>query len=185
MTRLALILLLATSAAAQNRAITPFIGAQGGGELEINNERYTVDTAPAFGLMLSFDRGRGRILDFVYAHQDTEAGPADVTVDVAQVGGRYLLRRDLRANPYIAATVGATHIGAGVANALRVSAAGGAGVEIRVTPGLAITVDGRLYTTLFGDRAHFECDNSVVCMTDVSGRMFQQFVGSAGLTIRF
>ena len=185
MIRFALLLLVATSALAQSRAITPFLGVQGGGELEIDNEKYTVDTAPAFGVMLSFDRGRGRILDFLYSHQDSEAGPSDVTVDVAQVGGRYLLRTDRRANPYIAATVGATHIGTGVADALRVSFAGGAGVEIRVTPGLAITVDGRLYTTLFGDRAHFECDNTIVCSTNVSGRMFQQFVGSAGLTIRF
>ena len=185
MTRLALILALTTSVMAQDRAIIPFAGVQAGGELFIDFEKQPVDAAPVFGALLSFDRGGGRILDFLVSRQETEAGEAGVTVDLLQVGGRYLLRRDQRASPYIAATVGATRIGTGTIEALRLSFAGGAGAEIRIRPGLALLVDGRLYTTLFDDRGSFECDDTVVCVTGISGDGFHQFAGFAGLAFRF
>src|SRR5687768_9152979 len=143
MTRFVLILFFTASALAQTREITPFIGFQGGGELVIDNDEQSLESAPAFGVMLSFDRGRGRMLDFVVAHQDTEVESADVTIDVFQIGGRYLLRREQRAMPYIAATVGATRVASGDASAVQLSFAGGVGADIRLTPRTALRFDGR------------------------------------------
>lgn len=183
MSRMALLLLLALPVAAQE--VTPFLGLQAGGALLIDGEEYRVDAGPAFGVTLGFDRGRGRVLDVLVARQQSEAGPADVAVHVVQAGGRYYLRRERFATPYIAATIGATHIAAGQADALALSFAGGGGVDLNITPGLAIRFDGRLYTSLFGDRASFDCRNNFGCATETSGRLFQQFIGSAGLAIRF
>ena len=80
MTRLALILLFALSTLAQTREITPFAGVQGSGKLDLDSEEQSVATAPAFGVMVSFDRGRGRMLDVVASHQETSVRTADVSV---------------------------------------------------------------------------------------------------------
>lgn len=183
MRRIALLLLLALPMAAQE--VTPFIGVQAGGALFIDGAESGVEAGPAFGVTLGFDRGRGRMLDFLVARQQTEAGAADVSVDVVQAGGRYYLRRERFAAPYIAATLGATRIVAGEAEALALSFAGGGGVDLNVSPRMALRFDGRLYTSLFGDRTSFDCRNAFGCATETSGRMFQQVIGSVGLAIRF
>ena len=185
MTRLILILVFAASALSQTREITPFAGFQAGGKLDVDNEEQSVASAPAFGAMLSFDRGRGRMLDFVVSHQETSVSTADLSVTTFHLGGRYFLRRDQRAMPYIAATAGGTRVGSGDAEAFQFSFAGGLGADIRLSPRTALRLDGRLYTTLFGDRANFNCGGDGVCVTDIGGELFQQFIGSAGLAIRF
>lgn len=185
MTRLLPILFFAASVAGQGREITPFIGVQGGGALVIDSDEQSLQISPALGAMLSFDRGRGRMLDLVIAHQDTEAETADVSVDYFQIGGRYFLRRDQRTMPYIAATVGGTRVASGDASAVQFSFAGGVGADIRLTARTALRFDGRLFTTLFSDRLEFECRDVGVCVTGIGGELFQQFIGSAGLAIRF
>lgn len=183
--RLAFVLLFATSALAQSHEITPFVGFQAGGKLEIDSEEQSLASAPALGLTLSFDRGRGRMLDFVISHQETSVPTADVSLTTFHVGGRYFLRRDQRAMPYIAATVGGTRLGSGDAETIQFSFAGGLGADIRLTPRTALRFDGRLYTTLFTDRARFDCIDDGVCVTGIGGDLLQQFIGSAGLAIRF
>jgi len=185
MSRFALILFFAASTLAQTREITPFAGLSAGGKLEIDNEEQALASAPVFGAMLSFDRGRGRMLDFVVAHEETSVATADVSVTVLHAGGRYFLRREQRTMPYIAATLGGTRVASGNAEAIQFSFAGGLGADIRLGPRMALRLDGRLYTTLFGDRAEFECRDVGVCVTGISGDLFQQFIGSAGLAIRF
>lgn len=185
MNRIVLVLLVAASAAGQSREVTPFIGLQGGGALFIDREERSLDAGPVVGATLSFDRGRGRMLDFVVARQETEAGDTDVSVDVLQMGGRYFFTRDRWAMPYIAATIGGTRIAAGSAEAVRFSFAAGLGADLRLTPRSALRFDGRLYTTLFPDRAEFECRDAGVCVTGSAGEMFRQFIGSVGLGIRF
>lgn len=185
MTRLIVSLLFAASALAQTREITPFAGLQAGGELHIDNGKQTLAAAPAFGAMLSFDRGRGRMLDFVVSHQETSVSTADISITALHAGGRYFLRRDQRTMPYIAATAGGTRVASGNGEAIQFSFAGGLGADIRLGPRTALRLDGRLYTTLFGDRVDFECRGVGVCVTGISGELFQQFIGSAGLAIRF
>jgi hypothetical protein len=184
-TRLALILLFALSTLAQTREITPFAGVQGGGKLDLDSEEQSVATAPAFGVMVSFDRGRGRMLDVVASHQETSVRTADVSVSTLHLGGRYFFHRDRRTMPYIALTAGGTRVASGDADAIQFSFAGGLGTDIRLSERAALRLDGRLYTTLFSDRANFSCDDSGACVTGIGGDLFQQFIGSAGLAIRF
>src|SRR5688500_14223618 len=142
MTRFAMILLFAASALAQTREITPFLGLQAGGKLDIDREEQSLASAPAFGLTLSFDRGRGRMLDFVVSHQETSVPTADVSITTLHLGGRYFLRREQRTMPYIAATVGGTRVGSGDAEAIQFSFAGGLGADVRLTPRTALRLDG-------------------------------------------
>src|SRR5438128_8753514 len=77
----------ASSAAfAQFSELTPLVGYQQGGGYD----------SGMFGLMGSFDRGRGRKLDLIVSHQKK--------VDYFQIGGRYLFHPEQRVDPYIGVT---------------------------------------------------------------------------------
>lgn len=194
MRKILALMLLAVPAFGQTGEITPLIGFQSGGAIRIAGESAPLDVAPAFGVMLSFDRGRGRKLDFLVVGQQTQGEVQDpfvppVTVGLGvtyfQFGGRAVIHPDATTRPYVALTLGGTYLNAGGADALQPSGAAGGGVDIELTPKVALRFDGRFHATLFATAGAFSCDGGGTCSTSTTGGLFVQFTGMTGLVFRF
>jgi opacity protein-like surface antigen len=180
---------------AQSREITPFAGIRYGGSVASQGRSGDVDSSADFGLMLSFQRDPQAVLDFVLSHQSSAGDLSDfyvtqredVGVTYAQVGGRYLFHPEAKLDPYIAVTVGATRIAVAGDWAIAFSFAGGAGVDIRMTPRTAIRLDGRYYTTLRDTATQIDCSVGTggQCSLFSSGRNFTQVALTAGLAVKF
>lgn len=190
-----LVFLVTTAASAQLSEVTPFAGVQTGGVVELDEENNDMNSAPAFGVMVTFDRGRGRKLDLVVSHQSTRAErqdpfepfvSTDVSVTTFQIGGRYFWDPDRRIAPYVAATGGGTYLTVGGADGLYFSFALGGGVDVPLSARTALRFDGRFHTTLIGDRVEIACtDSGQSCSGMAQGAQFIQFTASTGLVIRF
>jgi hypothetical protein len=194
--RLFLVLFTTVPLFAQRGEVTPFVGWQEGGAVSIGNESADLEGAPAFGVFVTLDRGPGRMLDVVLSHHATDATAEtplfgrrtiDVSVTYIHVGGRYYLRRDERVSPYIAATLGASYFSLEGGDALRPSAAAGAGFDLPLSPAFSLRFDGRFWFTLVDPRTEIACQGgtgvSCVAFTDTS--VMAQFTLSGGLVFRF
>ena len=179
---------------AQAADVTPLVGWQNGGTIEVNHLNTPLNDSVTFGVSVSIDRGRARKLDVLFIHQQTRADrhdpfsaptSVDVSVDYIQVGGRYILHPDQRAKPYIAATIGGTRLSVNRAWAVNPSGALGAGVDVRINPTVAVRFDGRFHVTLSNTSAEIGCDSSGTCSGTGTGRSFTQFTAAAGLVFRF
>jgi hypothetical protein len=190
----AVALLASASAAAQTREITPMIGWQEGGVIEVEGARAPLDGSAVFGLMLSFDRGPSRRLDLVVTRQETTGhyrtafGPQSIDVEIhtVQIGGRYLFEPHRRLSPYLGLTAGGTLFTfSGSDPALRFSAAGALGADYWITRSLAARFDARRTVTLTGSAAVLSCTSDGICTAFVEGTSFNQWNVSAGLVIAF
>ncbi len=194
----AMLVLSASPLAAQlTGEVTPYAGYQTGGSVVIDGRNSDLEDGAAFGVMLTFDRGRGRKLDLVVGHETTNAirndpfgpGPATlkyrVFVDYAQLGGRYVFSPEQRVAPYIALTAGGTRIALNGTSAVAFSWAAGGGADIRLNERTAIRFDGRFTNTLFADRAAYECQSGGSCSGFSTGSILTQFTASTGIVIRF
>jgi len=188
------LLLFASAAWAQLPELTLFAGYQVGGVVELAEENTGMNGSMTFGVMASFDRGRGRKLDLLLSHQGTRAERQDpfeprVSVDVSlqyfHIGGRYFWDPERRVAPYVAATGGGTYIRVGRAEGAYLSFAIGGGVDIQLTARTALRFDGRYYTSLAGSRVEIACTDSGQCSGMVDGSQFNQFVASTGVVFRF
>ena len=145
-------------------------------------------------MFVTFDRGRGRKLDVLVSHEQTRASrrdpseepvATDVTIDYAQIGGRYIINPERRAAPYVAMTIGGTRLVIGSGSALRFSYALGAGADVRLTSATSLRLDGRFYTTLVEAGAQIGCNSGGTCTGFGIGSALTQFTASAGLAVRF
>lgn len=177
--------------------VTPFVGYQTGGAVIIDGRSSDLEDGAAFGVMLTFDRGPGRKLDIVYAHQTTNAvrndpfgpGPAtlkyDTFVDYAQIGGRYVFTPEQRLAPYVALTAGGTRLAVNEKSAILFSYAFGGGADVRLSERTSIRFDGRFTNTLSADRSTYECQSGGSCNGFSTGSMLTQFTASTGIVIRY
>jgi len=154
----------------------------------------SVKPAAAYGVTLSFNRGRGRELDLVAIDQETTASRQDpfglplsakVNVLYLQIGGRYILDPDARMRPYVAGTIGGTRLSVDSLATFAPSLALGGGAEVQLSRAIALRVDGRVHVTLANGSTNVQCDSSGTCAGTTSGSGFTQFVASAGLAFRF
>jgi opacity protein-like surface antigen len=188
-----LLLLIAPAAIAQISEVTPFAGYQTGGAVTLNGLNTGLDDAAAFGVVVTFDRGRGRKLDVLLSHEQTRAArrdpfvppvSADVALDYLQIGGRYAARPEQRTAPYVAMTIGATRMAIESASAVRFSYAFGAGADIRLTPRTSLRLDGRFHTTLVQTNAQIGCSSGATCTGFGTSTALTQFTAGACLVIR-
>jgi opacity protein-like surface antigen len=193
-TAASLLLLVASAASAQLSELTPFVGYQGGGVVELDEEDTGMNSSMAFGVMLTFDRGRGRKFDLVLSDQGTRAERQDpfeprLSVDVSlqyfQIGGRYFWDPDRRVAPYVAATGGGMYIRVGSAEGAYLSFALGGGADIQLNSRMALRLDGRFYTALVGSRVEIACDSSGQCSGMADGSQFNQLIVSTGIVFKF
>jgi hypothetical protein len=189
------LILLPAVAEAQIAEITPFVGYQAGGAIELDEEDNPIDGSLVFGAVGSFDRGRGRMLDLLVSHQTTGASrqdpfeplvSADVSVTYFHIGGRYYWDPERRYAPYVAATGGGTYMTVDNADGLFLSFSLGGGIDVPLSRRVALRFDGRFYTTLIGNSVELSCtDSGQFCSGITQGQNFNQFTASTGLVIRF
>ena len=186
--------LLASSTSAQTWEVTPFLGWQEGGAVTLGDEDTGLDGAPAFGVMLTLDRGAGRKADLVLSTQSTRAErrepfepliSADVNISHAHIGGRFHWRPEDRVDPYVAVTAGATRLELRDRSGIALSFAAGGGVDVHLTPSVALRLDGRFYTTLGADRLEIACGGTIDCVGFASGSALTQITASTGIAFRF
>ena len=188
-------LLIAPALFAQQREITPFVGVQSGGSVEVNSQPGDINSAATFGVMLSFPRSHETMLDFVLSHQSTDVDTGtfvdphhyDAQLTYLQLGGRYLFKPDERFDPYIALTAGGTRAAIGDEWTVAFSFAGGVGADLRMTRRLALRLDARYYTTLANASTQVNCEinGGGECSLFSHSGNFTQLAVTAGAAIKF
>lgn len=203
-----LILLLAavamTNAHAQSPGrfeVTPFGAATFGGtfeDIDMSTGAELSDSA-SLGLVLDLRESDNTQWELIYARQSTEVDPSDamvaapeidVDIQYLQLGGTYLGEGD-HARPYVAATLGGTHISpqlSGLGDDTFWSASIGAGLQIFPTSHVGVRLEARVWGTLLTSSTDLFCASGSqggVCAITVDGDVLWQFSTFAGVVFRF
>lgn len=198
-----LALLGAPAAAAQalDTELTAFGGYRFGGTVDVkdSDSAYELDDASSFGLIWNH-RYRGNTQwEVFYSTQDARAkldgdaqlaATADVESHVLQLGGTYLWD-GATLQPYLAATLGATHIRARAAGSdsdTFVSGSIGLGFRVAPTARLGLRFEARAHGTFIRENSSIFCSTGPdenLCAIKADGNLFGQVEAYAGLTLRF
>ncbi len=205
MKRAFVLLLLLVPAVLQAQESTTEITAFGayrfGGTFEEQSTEaeYELNDSSSFGLILNLPDREDTQWEIFYSYQDTEAdfqgGTAsvprvDIEQHVLQLGGTYQWDGEV-ARPYLALTVGGTHIKAdssGSDSDTFFSASIGIGMKFLPTSRVGIRVEARAYGTLVDNDTDLFCStgpDANVCAIRLTGRTLTQVETFAGITVRF
>lgn len=184
-------LIAAAPANAQNIEITPFVGYQFGGELvEIGEETTTFDleSSPTWGLILDFGITDFDQVELYYSSQGTDLNrgvesPVGITIDSLQIGAihQYFPRKPV--NPYIGLTLGATRFEIAGDSDTRFSGAITGGVKMVVSDHLGFRFDGRIFGISTGSGTITCSDELCIGYPDTS--IIWQYTVNAGVIIHF
>ena len=168
-------------------------------EEQQSEAEYELNDSPGFGLILNLPHKDPTQWEILYSQQQTEAEfqgatPNDPVVDidlhVLQLGGTYQWEGEV-ARPYLAATLGGTHIRTSSAESRSdtfFSGSIGVGMKFLPTSRVGIRVEARAYGTLVDSNTKLFCstgpDNNV-CAIQLEGKMLSQVETFAGITVRF
>ena len=184
--------------------LTPFVGARFGGTFEaelpnVDPVEYEMEDSASFGLILNLPHRANTQWEILYSLQSSEAqylgppGPdpvVDVDIHVLQIGGTYQFDGN-RAVPYLAATVGGTHIRTDSSEAQNdtfFSGSIGVGMMFRPTAQIGFRVEARAYGTLLSSSSKIFCSTGPdlnICAVQVDGDLLSQVETFAGITFRF
>ena len=181
--------------------ITAFGGYRFGGtfEEEESEARYELKDSPSFGLILNIRHQDPTQWEIFYSQQQTEAEysgatpndpEVDVELHVLQLGGTYQFDGEV-ARPYLAATLGGTHIRTSSAESRSdtfFSGSIGVGMKFLPTSRVGIRVEARAYGTLVSSSTDLFCSTGPdqnICAIRLEGKMLSQFETFAGITVRF
>ena len=181
--------------------ITAFGGYRFGGtfEEEESEARYELKDSPSFGLILNLRHQDPTQWEIFYSQQQTEAEysgatpndpEVDVELHVLQLGGTYQWDGEV-ARPYLAATLGGTHVRTRSAESRSdtfFSGSIGVGMKFLPTSRVGIRVEARAYGTLVSSSTDLFCSTGPdqnICAIRLEGKMLSQFETFAGITVRF
>jgi hypothetical protein len=181
--------------------ITAFGAYRFGGTFEDDQSdaSYELEDSPSFGLILNIRDKDNTQWEIFYSQQQTEAeflgGAAndpqvDIDLHVLQLGGTYLWDGEV-ARPYLAFTLGGTHIRTSSAESNSdtfFSGSVGLGMQFLPTSRVGIRVEARAYGTLIDSGTDLFCStgpDANVCAVRVEGEMLSQFETFVGVTFRF
>lgn len=181
--------------------VTPFVGYRFGGtfESEETTAEYEMQDSSSFGLLLNFPHKGNTQWEVLYSQQRSAAnysgmaGPdpeVDVEIHVLQLGGTYLFEGG-KAQPYLAATIGGTHIRTESTTSQDdtfFSGSIGLGVKFMPSARIGIRLEARAYGTLIDSSSRIFCSTGPdqnICAVQVDGKMLSQFETFAGVTFRF
>ena len=200
---LALILFFPALSQAQEATaeITAFGAYRFGGtfEQEASEAKYELKDSPSFGLIVNIRHQDPTQWEIFYSQQQTEAEfigatandpEVDIDLHVLQLGGTYQWDGEI-ARPYLAATLGGTHIrtsSAGSRSDTFFSGSIGIGMKFLPTSRVGIRVEGRAYGTLVSSSTDLFCSTGPdqnICAIRLEGKMLSQFETFAGITVRF
>ena len=199
----AFMLVLPVCALAQeaNTEITAFGAFRFGGTFEDDQSdaSYELEDSPSFGLILNFRDKDPTQWEIFYSQQQTEAEflggtvndpEVDIDLHVLQLGGTYQWDGEV-ARPYLAFTLGGTHIRTSSAESNSdtfFSGSIGLGMQFLPTSRVGIRVEARAYGTLIDSGTDLFCStgpDANVCAIRVEGEMLSQFETFVGVTFRF
>lgn len=193
----------ATPAAAQDLEfeLTAFGAARFGGNFALDEPvgEYELDDSASFGLILNWRHGVNTQWEILYSRQSSTAvfdnpaadrPDADVEVHVLQLGGTYLGDGDT-VYPYLAATLGGTHVRTRSGNSdsdTFFSGSIGLGVKFMPSEQFGLRLEARAYGTLIDSSTDLFCSTGPdenVCAIQVRGESLTQVETFAGVVFRF
>jgi opacity protein-like surface antigen len=181
--------------------ITAFGAYRFGGTFEEDDTdaSYELNDSPSFGLILNLRHKDPTQWEILYSQQRTEAdlsGAAtndpevDIELHVLQLGGTYQFDGEM-ARPYLAFTLGGTHVRTSSAESKSdtfFSGSIGVGMKFLPTSRVGIRVEARAYGTLVSSSTDLFCSTGPdlnICAIRLEGKMLSQVETFAGITVRF
>jgi hypothetical protein len=182
--------------------LTPYGAYRFGGsfDLEDSDTGYELADSPSFGLLFNIRQHANTQWEILYSSQQTDARFSDATInalslDVSQQtlqgGGTYQGEGET-VRPYVAVTLGGTHIQTSVGGASRSdtfwSGSIGLGLQLRPTERLGIRLEARAFGTLMDSDTDLFCQtgpNQNVCAIRIDGTLMSQVETLAGVVFRF
>jgi hypothetical protein len=181
--------------------LTPFAAYRGGGTFEEQDgsAEFELSESNAWGLIINGKVQANTQWEVLYANQSTsvntfaatpDEAEVDIDVEYLHIGGTYLFDGG-RFQPFIAATIGASHFSpkpSGFGSKTLVSGSLGGGWKISLAKNLALRIEARGYATLVDDDNRLFCESSGSegsCLLILEGSFFTQWETRAGLTFRF
>ena len=199
-------ILMSTSTAiaeGMNVELTPFAGYRFGGTFDVvdSDASYELTDSPSYGLILDIRQKKNQStqLEILYSRQETDALfsaalPDDPDIDVElqflQIGGTYQGSGD-KFRPYLAATIGGTHIatnGEGKSSDTFWSGSIGGGLQIAPNSRVGIRLEARFYGTLISSNSALFCGSgpeAAGCALSIDGKILSQFETMVGVVFRF
>ena len=181
--------------------LTPFGGYRFGGTFEIEDspESYDIQDSSSYGVILNFPHRANTRWEILYSRQSTEAefsDPAssnallDIDSQILEIGGTYQFEGDT-VLPYLAATIGGTHVKAS-ANGSESDTfwSGSLGLGILVAPNarVGLRLEARGHFTFTNSSTSLLCvvsPDENACAIQVTGDVLSQFETFAGVVVRF
>jgi len=177
--------------------ITPIGGYRFGGTFGIDgsSDSYEFADSASFGLILNLREQHNTQWELLYSTQSTDAelNGAGTTTSVGieshtlQFGGTYQGQDD-RLRPYVALTLGGTHLSTDADSDTFFSGSIGLGFQVMPNERIGIRLEARAYGVLTDSDTDLFCQtgpNQNICAVRVDGDIFSQFETFAGLVLRF
>jgi hypothetical protein len=191
----------ATAADVLKVEITPFVSYRFGGTFDVEGSTasYEIEDSAAVGLLLNLRQTGNTQWEILYSLQQSEAQLRGVTVPavsvdtdihVLQLGGTYQGDGE-KVRPYVAVTLGGTHIKTAANRSQSDSFfSGSIGVGLNLNPNkrLGLRFEARAYGTLMDSNTDLFCQtgpDANICAIRIDGNLLSQFEISAGVIFRF
>jgi opacity protein-like surface antigen len=200
---LLLMVFAASGATAQtlDTELTAFGGYRLGGTFDVadTGASYEVDDSASFGLIWNHAARGNTQYEVFYSYQDSEAQlnasmlfdpVVDLETHILEIGGTYLWDGGML-QPYLAATVGGTHIKTRARDPESdtfLSGSIGLGFKVAPTSRLGMRLEARAHGVLMQDDTKLFCATGPdinVCGVDIEGNLFSQVELFAGIVLRF
>ena len=201
----AFVLLFAASAAGAQDSpgtfeLTAYGGYRFGGTFEdvTTDEEIDLDDDAGFGLIANLRESSNTQWELIYSRQQTSAdlsalsqpqSTIDVRLQSLQVGGTYLGEGE-RARPYLAATIGGTHVEPDSLfdGDTFWSFSIGGGLQVAPSNRIGLRLEARVWGTLVDSDSSLFCESGAqggLCAIETDSRMLWQFETFAGVVFRF
>jgi len=181
-----------------NFEVTPMFGYRFGGTFEIagSDGSYKLDDSSSVGLILNLRDRANTQWELFYSKQSTDAKLnsgallqplVGIDLQVLQIGGTYQSSGD-KLRPYLAATIGGTHIKSDSDSDSFFSGSIGVGLQIMPESRVGIRVEARAYGTLTNSNTNLFCrtgPDQNICAVRVEGKVLGQIETFAGVVFRF
>lgn len=185
----------------QNSELTLFGAYRFGGTIDVmdSDALYEAQDSPSLGLIWNHRHETNTQWEVFFSQQKTEvelSNPAladpivDVDLYTLQLGGTYLWEGDA-IRPYLAATLGGTHIKSDSGNGdSDTFLSGSIGVGVKMQPGkrLGFRFEARAHGVLLRDSTKLFCQTGPdlnVCAVEIQGDWLGQIETFAGIVFRF
>ncbi len=197
------LLTLAAGAAADdlNTEFTAFGGYRFGGTFDVrdSDSEYAWQDSSSYGLIWNHDYRDNTEWEVFFSRQESEAEFSDVTIvdpavdvetTIVQLGGTYLWDGET-VLPYLAATIGGTHIrvkSVRTESDTFLSGSIGVGIKMAPTSRIGLRLEARGHWALTSNGTKLFCSTGPdlsVCAIEVDGSLFSQVELFTGVVVRF